>query len=122
MDVMDALWRQAQKTLYITREQFIESLAGWVIDPQFSVDGALICAWLTKGPQLHFTTFGNAWQLTRADIRKRLLPLIEQFGHAETYTPKEDVRQHRFNRLVGFFETHRDSQNIHFRIERLRHA
>jgi hypothetical protein len=121
-DMIGLMWEQAQKTLYIDREAFIRSLDGWALDPQYNEAGELVCVWLTKGPQLHFATFGKPWNLTRDDIRKRLCPLIERYGHAETFTPKEDARQHRFNKLIGFVAKYEDQFYIHYKIERLRHA
>lgn len=122
MDVMEALWQQVSDKLYIARERFVEGLVGWKLDPQYNEAGELAVVWMTRGPDLHFTTFGARWALSRSDIRARLLPLIEAFGYAKTDTPIEDVRQQRFNRLLGFVETGRDAFHIHYRIERLRHA
>lgn len=121
-EVIELLWQQTQQTLYVDRATFIKSLEGWDIDPQYNDAGELAVVWLTKGPQLHFTTFGKRWSLTRDDIRKRLGTVIEKHGHAETFTPKEDVRQLKFNTLLGFVATHEDEFYIHQRIERLRHA
>jgi len=121
-EIIELLWQQAQQTLYIDREAFIRSLDGWTIDPQYNDADELACVWLTNGPQLHFTTFGNKWCATRDDIRKRVGTLIDRYGHAETFTPKEDSRQARFNKLIGFFVTHEDEFYIHYKIERLRHA
>jgi hypothetical protein len=120
--LIELLWQQARPTLYISRDDFVRSLDGWTIDPQNNDDGELAVVWLTKGPQLHFTTFGPRWKLTREDIRHRLEPLIDQYGHAETFTPIEDTRQHRFNKLLGFVATKEDASYIHYKIERLRHA
>lgn len=119
--LIERLWQQARQTLYIDRESFVRSLDGWAIDPQNNDDGELAVVWLTKGPQLHFATFGR-WCATREDIRKRVGTLIDQYGHAETFTPIEDSRQHRFNKLLGFTATHEDASYIHYKIERLRHA
>lgn len=120
--LIDALFEQAQQTLYISKEDFIRSLDGWTLEPQYNDAEELTCAWLTKGPQLHFATFGKQWKATRDDIRKRVGSLITKCGHAETFTPKEDARQRRFNKLIGFVETHEDDFYVHSKIERLRHA
>jgi len=83
------------------------------------VDGVLVGAVLTKGPELHFATFGKKWRLTRADIRRYLEPILAEHGHVETKTPADDARQLRFNRLLGFEETGADEFYVHLTLTRL---
>lgn len=112
------IWAAVEPTVYITREQFFAGLAGWTVEPQ-TVNGDLVVLWLTKGPEIHFVTFGKVWKLTRADIRARLGPLIAEYGYATTKTPLEDARQRRFNKILGFEETEEDEFYVHLTIRRL---
>lgn len=117
----DLLWRQTEPLLYITKEQFLQSLDGWTITPH-EVDGTLVWVTLTKGEEFHFTTFGTGHRITRADVRRYLAPLIERYGCARTKTPIEDERQHRFNRLIGFKPERQDEYCIYYKMEKLRHV
>lgn len=117
----DLLWSQAENRVYISKEQYLQSLDGWS-RVEHEVSGEMVGVVLTRGPELHFVTFGKKWNLTRADIRNYLLPLLEKFGYVETKTPKDDVRQRRFNRIVGFEESGEDEFFVHYKMKRLRHA
>ena len=94
---------------------------GWDIDLRRN-NGEIVMAVFTKGPELHFATFGRKWKMTRKDFRDYLLPLIERFGYVETKTPRDDSRQQRFNELIGFVPLKDDGEFIHYRMENLRHA
>ena len=114
----DAIWNQVKETLYLTREQFLETLAGWNIDPLYNENG-LFAAVLTQGPKFHCMTFGTKWALNKEILQKYPGSLIAEFGYAETFTPKDDARQNRFNRRLGFYVTHEDADYIHYRIDRM---
>ncbi|MDP3909037.1 MAG: hypothetical protein Q8Q14_01480 [Gemmatimonadales bacterium] len=118
MTIEDLLWAAVEKMVYITREQYLASLAGWSIHPH-AVDGEIVGAVLTKGPELHFCTFGRPWRLTRADIRRYLEPILTEHGRVETKTPKDDARQLRFNKILGFVETGADEFFVHLTLRRL---
>jgi roadblock/LC7 domain-containing protein len=90
-DVKDVVWAAVESTVYVRRSQFFD---GWETMPH-TAGGGLVGAVLTKGPELHFVTFGKKWRLTRADIKKYLEPILAEHGRVETRTPKEDARQRR---------------------------
>lgn len=115
-ELTDLLWQKAEAVLYLTKDQFVQSLAEWTIKPIYS-GGEL--AWITvqKGPEFHFQSIGKTRYLSMRTIRSWLQPIIDVHGYAQTKTPIEDVRQQRINKLVGFYEASRDSLDIHFRIE-----
>ncbi len=112
--MIDQMWGQVKDTLYITREQFEKSLEGWTITPFYNP--ALFGVVMNQGPSFHFMIFGP-WKCTKEILRQFPGSLIEKYGYAETFTPIEDERQHRFNKRVGFIETRRDDNFVHYRIE-----
>lgn len=118
MEIKELLWTSAESTVYITKEQYLAGLEGWSITPHL-VAGVLVGAVLTKGPELHFATFGPKWRLTRADIRRYLEPVLAAHGRVETKTPVEDARQRRFNRILGFEETGADEFYVRLTLRRL---
>jgi hypothetical protein len=101
-DVADGLWAQVEASVYITREQFLDGLAGWDIEP-VRIDGKLAFVAMTKGHEFHFASFDTGATITLGMIRARLNPIIERYGFVTTRTPKQGAdRQHRFNRAFGF--------------------
>lgn len=122
MDIEDLIWRQASETLFVTREQYLDHLRAYAIEP-VQRDGVLIGAVLRKGPEFHFTTFGSGRPITRATIRDCLAPQLVEFGYVETRTPKlGHDRQHRLNVKLGFVRTGEDAYNVHYRLDRGRSA
>ena len=119
-ELIDRLWLQ-EEGVFLSREQYVQSLDGWDVSPH-EVAGVLVGVTITKGPEFHFATFGAKWRLTRADMRRYLGPLLEKYGHVETKTPKDDYRQQRFNRLIGFTAVGEDEFYTHYKLEHLRHA
>lgn len=117
-ELLDRLWAQDGPNVFITRRQYEATLDGWDIRP-YEKDGLLVGATIVRGPEIHFATFGVRWRLTRADIAHHLAPLIEMYGEARVRTAKDDARQQRFNRALGFTECGEDEFFIHFRLERL---
>ena len=113
MRIEDRLWALDEPNVYITKEQYMAALDGWKIEEH--VAGAV----LTKGPELHFKTFGNVG-ITRADIRRYLQPLLDAYGYVITRTPKDDYRQQRFNRVIGFVDVGEDEFYTQFKMEHLR--
>lgn len=116
MTVMDQMWDTIKDTLYISREQFEKSLEGYTVTPMAN-DAGIYAVVIHRGPSFHFMTLGPKWSLTKEILRQFPGSLIALYGYAETFTPIEDTRQHRFNKRLGFVETRRDEQNIYYRIE-----
>lgn len=117
MSIEDLLWQQASEVLFITKEQYLEKLRAYAIEP-VERDGVLVGAVLRKGPEFHFTTFGSGRPITRAMIRDCLAPQLEEFGYVETLTPRSDERQHRLNRKLGFVQVSEDEFNVRYRVAR----
>lgn len=120
-ELIELLWGDAKEVLFITKDQYVWSLFGWEITPH-EVEGVLAGITLTKGSEFHFVTLGEKWSLTRADVRRYLQPIIDSHGCVTTKTPKEDTRQSRFNKILGFVVTGEDEYYTHFKLEQLRHA
>lgn len=119
---LDLLWEHAKDTLYLSREQYEQSLGGWTLDPLHRPDGSISFIFVVKGPEFHFAKFGNDVQASREHLLRYPGTLIQKYGYALTKTPKTDARQARFNRRVGFFVTGEDEFDLHMRIEKLRCA
>ena len=118
--VLDKIWDTVKDTLYITREQFNQSLDAYKIIPEYTKEGDLIGAVIQNNASFHFVVFGIKWSLNKELLARWPGQIIEQYGYAETYTPFEDTRQQRFNKRIGFFETHRDNKYVYFRIEKMK--
>lgn len=106
--------------LFITREQFAQSLDGWTIDPVLRPDGSIGIVFISKGPEFHFAKFCTDVQASREHLKKYPGELIARYGYALTKTPKTMARQIRFNKRLGFVVTAEDESYIHFRIDHLR--
>lgn len=117
--IEDLLWEKAEPNIYLTREEYEERfLKGWDIKPVY-VDGELAFVTTQKGPLFHFHSFGTKKPISLKMIRDFLQGIIDEHGFAETRTPHEDERQHRFNLRFGFQKVGADEFDTHFRIERL---
>ena len=114
----DILWGKASPSLFITKEAFVQNLAGWDIKPVM-VDGVLAFITVQKGPDFHFQSLGTGHRITLRMIRDFLEPIIREHGFAATRTPKGDTRQRRFNERFGFKQVGEDVFDIHYRIEEL---
>lgn len=117
-DLLERLWEHDKDTTYLAKGDYLASLEGWRIEPH-EVDGQLVGITITKGSEFHFVTLGLKWGLRRSDIRQYLEPLIKEFGCVTTRTPKDDSRQQRFNKILGFVPVGEDEFYIHFRLEHL---
>jgi len=115
-DILERLWLANEEALYITKQDFMASLADWVIEPHY-LGGVMVAAALSKGSDFHFASFGEKWALTRADIRRYLNPIMVQYGCVTTQTSKDDARQIRFNKQLGFVPTGEDEFCIHYKLE-----
>lgn len=119
-EVLDRLWEQAEPLLYISKEEYIALFDGSELEP-CEVGGELWYVTVRKGPLFHFATFSRR-TLPMTAIRAFLQNIIDQHGYVETRTPRDDARQHRFNRRFGFKVCGEDALDIHYRIERLPHG
>jgi len=115
-DILERLWLANEEAVYITKQEFMANLADWDVAPHYAGD-VMVAAVLRRGSDFHFATFGDKWTLTRADIRRYLTPILEQYGCVTTRTPKNDARQSRFNKLLGFVSTGEDEFCIHYKLE-----
>jgi hypothetical protein len=113
--ILNRLWNDDEPLLFITKEQYLESLESWDIVTYGESFVALV-----KGPSFHFHSFAQGDRLPLRVIKNFLQNLINEHGHAETRTPHEYEKQHRFNRLLGFKECGRDEFDVIYRIERIR--
>lgn len=114
-DVMDAMWRRAEPTVFITREEFERNLDGWTIE-SYMADGDLAFATLSRGPEFHFMSFGTGAPITLRMIRGWLQPVLDRHGYVCTRTPKDEVRQQRINKAVGFVADGQDEFFIYYRL------
>lgn len=117
-DLAEKIWRQVEPTVFISRQQFIDGLENWEITPR-QIDGKIIGATLTDGPEFHFVTFDRGNPVPRALIADCLQPIIDRHGFVNTSTPRDDVRQRRFNERIGFRVESDDEYFTYFRMERM---
>lgn len=118
-DLIELLWKKAEPMFFAAKDDFIRGLINWEIYPIIE-GGQIVVIVATRGPQMHFETMETGRQITRRIVRLVLEPLIAKFGYAVTKTPKEEIRQRRFNELIGFVVVGEDEYDIHYRIERVR--
>lgn len=120
-ELTDLLWEKAEPILFISKDQYLATLAEWTIKPVY-LDGEL--AWITvqKGPEFHFQSVGPTRRMPLRMIREFLQGILDEHGYVLTKTPVDDERQQRFNRRFGFVEIDRDALDVHFRLDRLPHA
>ena len=119
--IEDQLWEKACEKLFISTDDFLKSIDGWKIETR-EIDGAPAIVTLTKGPEFHFMSLETGKPFTRKFVRSCIQPIIDKYGYATTKTPKEELRQQRFNRCVGFKVVGEDEYDVHFRIENLYHG
>ena len=113
----DILWDSVKEFLFISKDEYLAQLDGWDIQP-VEMNGDLIAITVTKGPQFHIHSMGVARVVTRKMLWDFIGPIVDAHGYAETRTPIDDERQHRFNRAFGFVEAGRTEFDTIFRIER----
>jgi hypothetical protein len=112
--VLDALWSEIEPTVFITRETWDRGLAGWDITAHRAADGRLAFVVLTKGPEIHYKSFGVE-PMSLAMFRRWGQPLLDKYGHVVTRTSKDDRRQQRVNRRMGAVVTGEDEFFITFK-------
>lgn len=120
-ELAEVLWLKAEPVVYVTKDQYLKSLAEWVIKP-VHVDGELAWVTIQKGPEFHFQSMGKTRGMPLRVIRDFLQGVIDEHGFALTKTPIEDARQQRFNERFGFQRVGQDQYDIIYRIEKLPHA
>lgn len=115
--IEDLIWQQASEKLFITKEQYLDQLRTFAIEPIWR-DGVLIAAVLRRGPEMHFATFKTGCPITRPMIRDWFAPQFAQYGYVDVRTPRLDKRQQRINEKLGFVQIGEDEYNIHYRLDR----
>lgn len=118
LKIIDEMWKETKDKVFISRHDFDVGLEGWELSTK-ELDGQIVGAIVTKGPEFHFVLFGPKRRITRALVADCVQPQIDKFGFVLTKTPKEDIRQHRFNLIVGFKVETTDEFYTYFRMERL---
>jgi hypothetical protein len=113
-EVLDRLWLQIAPKVYITKAQFEQGLAAWDIQVHREADGRLAFVVLTKGPEIHYRSFGVR-PLSLATMRRWGQPLLDKYGYVITRTAKDDLRQQRINRRLGAVAVAEDEHFITFR-------
>lgn len=119
MDLKEELWRKAEPRLFVTKEQYFQDLEGWQIEA-IEYGGVIGAITITKGPEMHFVTLETGKPIPRRVVGAVLQKTIGKYGYSLTKTPKDDHRQHRFNKLIGYFRVGEDFYDILYRIEKPR--
>ena len=115
MDLIEELWRRAAPAVFISREEFIANLEGCEI-ALVEHDGAPLAIRVVRGAEYHFVTLGTGKPIPLAVVRAELQPIIDAHGCVTTRTPKDEPRQRRFNRAIGFEPVGEDEFFIHYRM------
>ena len=118
VEVSDAIWKQVEPSVYISKREFFAALDGWTITPR-EIDGEVVGATMECGPEFHFITFKFKKSFPASLMIECVQPIIDKHGFVLTKTPKDDVRQRRFNVLVGFHAYSEDQYYIYYRLEKL---
>lgn len=114
--IIDRLWEDCP--LFLTRSEFERTLDGWDIEEVRDDNGMAVV--VSKGAEFHFQILDHGFQVTREHLRRWPGALIAKYGYAVTRTPKDDERQIRFNRRLGFEVVGEDDFDYTMRITHLR--
>lgn len=109
-------WCLNQDKIYMSQDEFINSFEGW---QAYSTDDHAFVAFF-KGPEFHFQALKEGSSLSMKSIKKFLEIIINKEGFAITRTPKDDLRQQRFNELIGFFRISETEFDVIYKIERVK--
>jgi hypothetical protein len=120
-EIVDRLWAAAEPIVYVPKEFFVKNLDDWDLKT-VDIGGVPAFATAQRGAEFHIESLGSGQSLTPKIVWNFLRPIIEQHGCARTKTPKDDARQHRFNRILGFHVVGSDEYDIHYQIDRVRGA
>lgn len=116
---IETLWQKSEPDLFITKDQFVRSFDGWECFTE-TFDGEKAFVAFVKGPEFHYASLNQDKPLTRKAIKEFLDSIIKKEGFAFTRTAKDDLRQQRFNELIGFKKVGEDEFFIHYKIESFR--
>jgi hypothetical protein len=105
-------------------------LLGWLAFPngwkfiEIKRNGVLSGFVMLQGNEIHahrLPEFIGQWGYI-GDIKKVVDPLIKQYGYVRTKVVLSNTTGQRFVQRLGFKETHRDAEVVHYKLERLRYA
>ena len=117
--MVELLWKKAEETVFVTRDEFITAMDPWEFYPVYS-GKSLLAIVGEAGPHIHFEIVAPGRSISRKIVRDVLQRVIDKNGFAVTKTPKQETRQRRFNELIGFEMVGEDEYDIHYRITRVR--
>jgi len=117
--LIEIVWQSLSSNYYLSKETCINNLNSCLVALE-NVGGKMAVTYVSNGPEFHFVKVSDKYVAKKSTLKRYPGSLIEKFGYAETCTPISDERQHRFNRAVGFYETHRSNSYVYYRIEKLR--
>lgn len=100
-----------------------------LLPPEWSVQwvkryGRPVAFWAVKGNEIHCCRdplYSGFW-LTRQDIERLIVPLLERYGHLTTTVRSENQTGHAFVQRLGFVKKHEKDGLTHYRAERINHA
>lgn len=119
VELIESIWQRVEPSVFISKHEFMVSLQEWDITPR-EIDGVIIGATMTHGPEFHFISFGVRKAFPATLISLCLQPIIDEHGFVITKTPKDDIRQHHFNLLIGFDVVTTDEHFTYFRMTQLK--
>ena len=117
-ELIDRLLEKAEPMAFIPKDDFVRALDEWKIYAVIE-KGVMLAIVGENGPRMHFETTGSGKPIPRRIVRVVLQGIIDRHGYAVTKTPKEEMRQRRFNEAVGFKMVGEDEYDIHYKIERV---
>src|SRR5690348_6632398 len=115
--MVDALYQRTP--LFVPPESFAHTLRDWELDT-VEVGGKPAFITAKRGPEFHFQSLDPGNIISRTMIREFLRPIIAAHGYATTRTPKDDIRQQRFNERYGFLMTAADDEYVTYSIRQVR--
>lgn len=115
--IIDALF--ADSPLFETREECARRFEGYDLEDHY-IGQELVIITIRKGPEVHFYTPKAGKTLTWSRFRDFMQKVIDEHGYLETWCPKTDARQQRFNKLIGFEKVGENEFDFHYRIEKIR--
>ena len=115
-DILERLWRDAENSVYISREQFSALLEGTLFE-EVVFKGVVVGTWAVRGAEAHYASFETRAGIPLQKIRESIQGLLDKNGVVTTKTLKESCRQHTVNKRLGFFEVGSDEFFIHYRLE-----
>ena len=111
--IEDAIWDKVKEQISTGKQTFMGVLSEWLVTP-IMIDGVLAFATVTREREFHFVSFGHKKRLSFKMGREWLTPILDRYGSVITKTPKDDLRQRRFNEAVGFVPCGEDGQFVNY--------